>query len=497
MLDGTQLYMGALAMIVGLVALFYLLILVVIGAVSSRRGTASAEDYFLAGRSFGTVVLFMALFGTNVTAFAMLGLPGLAYHKGVSVFGFFGAGAAVWSPLVMILLGYPIWRIGRRHGFLTPGQMFQARWSSPTIGYTVFGLLMVYTVPYMIIGIMGGAIALSNLTEHALSYSWAAILMTAVTVLYTSLGGMRGTAWTNVFQASVFMVFLGVACVAIGRHLGGPVALHDRLVNEAPYLLTHQFSAGRWASGLFVGPLSIIAFPHMFIRLLTARDARALKRTMQIYPFALVGLFCAVTFIGTWGALVVPGLKGQASDNILPLLVEAHLPAWLSAVGLAAILAAVMSSLDAQLLTLSTMVAVDVFHRASESNARRLGRQCVVAIAIIALLVALKRPNAIFNISVFAFSGYSLLVPPMIAAFFWRRSTAAGIVSSTFAAHTLLVLYTVPATAAYLPVFDAFPVALCFGIECVVLIVVSLLTAPPHREAINRFAQPFATTPAP
>ena len=82
----------------GVVAV-YLLVLVVIGWVSSRRGASSAEDYFLASRGFGTLVLFMALFGTNVTAFALLGLPGLAYHKGVAVLGFFGAAAAFWSPV--------------------------------------------------------------------------------------------------------------------------------------------------------------------------------------------------------------------------------------------------------------------------------------------------------------------------------------------------------------------------------------------------------------
>ena len=114
-----------------IVSAIYLLVLVVIGVVSTRRGAASAEDYFLAGRSFGTLVLFMALFGTNVTAFALLGMPGRSYHWGVSTFGYFGATAAVWGVLLFVLLGFPIWNIGRRHGFITPSQMFSARWESP------------------------------------------------------------------------------------------------------------------------------------------------------------------------------------------------------------------------------------------------------------------------------------------------------------------------------------------------------------------------------
>ena len=73
----------------------YLLTLVAIGAWSSRRGTGTAEDYFLAGRSFGGLVLFMALFGTNVTAFGMLGFPGFVYREGIGAFGFFGVVAFV------------------------------------------------------------------------------------------------------------------------------------------------------------------------------------------------------------------------------------------------------------------------------------------------------------------------------------------------------------------------------------------------------------------
>ena len=80
----------------------YLLTLVIIGWFSFRRGVGSAEDYFMAGRSFGTLVLFMSLFGTNVTAFALVGMPGISYHAGIGVFGFFGAVAAFVTPLCCV-----------------------------------------------------------------------------------------------------------------------------------------------------------------------------------------------------------------------------------------------------------------------------------------------------------------------------------------------------------------------------------------------------------
>jgi SSS family solute:Na+ symporter len=476
----------------------YLGVLLLIGAWSARRGLATAEDYFLAGRSLGSVVLFMALFGTNVTAFAMIGLPGLAYHEGVGVFGFFGATAAFVSPLMFILLGYPIWLIGRRHRFITPSQMFGARWRSPAVGLLLFVLLVHYTLPYLIVGLIGGGRAIHELTGRSVPYWVGATLVTLVAVAYTSAGGMRGTAWTNVFQAGTFLVFLVLAFLAIADSMGGLQALHDRLAHDAPRLLgkeSPRLAPGVWSTALLVGPASVIAFPHMFMRLLAARDVRALRTSIALYPWALVLLFVPVTMIGVWGALDVPGLTGRASDSVLPLLVERHLPGWLAAVGLAAILAAVMSSLDGQLLTISTMVAVDLLGGDRRARITAVGRFGVALLALTALLVALRPPSSIFSIAAYSFSGYTLVIPLMVSAFFWARSTAAGVLAASIAGHGLLAAYylnlVAPGLDPDLPRFGVFPVAICLLVEVVVLVSVSLVTTPPPARAVADFADPY------
>ena len=217
----------------------------------------SAEDYFMAGRSFGTLVLFMSLFGTNVTAFALVGMPGISYHAGIGAFGFFGAVAAFVTPLCFILMGYPIWVLGKRHGYMTQPHMFSDRWQSPAVGYLLFAVLIFYTIPYLIIGLMGGGITIEAISGGVVPYALAAGIVAVVTLLYTSLGGMRGTAWTNVFQASIFLLFLGVACWGIATKLGGFQVLNERLVNEAPHLLGKQhprLAPGIWATGFLIGP---------------------------------------------------------------------------------------------------------------------------------------------------------------------------------------------------------------------------------------------------
>ncbi|MCY1008056.1 hypothetical protein OV079_21355 [Nannocystis pusilla] len=98
--------MSSLAAI-GLVVAAYLAVTLVIGAVAYRRTSGTPEDYFLGGRAARTFVLFMALFGTNVTPFVLLGIPGLAYHQGVAVFGLNAAIVGLGIPLTFFLIGEP------------------------------------------------------------------------------------------------------------------------------------------------------------------------------------------------------------------------------------------------------------------------------------------------------------------------------------------------------------------------------------------------------
>ncbi len=471
----------------------YLLILIAIGVASYRRGVSSAEDYFMAGRTFGSIVLFMSLFGTNVTAFALIGMPGISYHAGIGTFGFFGAMAAFVTPMAFILVGYPVWNIGKRHGYMTQPQMFGERWQSPAVAYLLFGLLLLYTVPYMIVGLIGGGLAITAISKGAVSYALGAAFVAGVTVIYTSLGGMRGTAWTNVFQATLFLGFLLLAFFGISGKLGGLQAVQERLIQEAPHLLGKEhprLAHGIWATGFLVGPLSVIAFPHIFLRLMTARNASALRRSIYIYPLGLILLYLPITLIGVWGALDIPGLVGKESDKILPLLVEKHLPFWLSAVGLAAILAAVMSSLDGQILTISTMIAVDILGGKEHHARTRVGRVGVIVIAAVCLVIALIRPAGIFDISVYAFSGYTLIVPVMVAGLFWQRSTRTSILAGALVGHGLLAAYYL---GFQFETFGTFPVFICLLMESLVIYFVSIFSEPPDLATIEKFRKPFAT----
>lgn len=480
--------------LLAVLCLVYFAIVLAIGAVAYRRTSGSAEDYFLGGRSARTVVLFMALFGTNVTPFVLMGIPGLAYHQGVGVFGVNAAIVALGIPLTFWLIGDPARRAARRLGAITPAELYAERLASPAVGIVLFAAFVVYTLPYVVTSVLGVGLAVQTLTHDTVSFEVAAAVLLAVTLGYTALGGMRATMWTNVFQGAVFLGFVVVAFFWVADDLGGLAAATARVAAERPELLEKGdrpiFAPGAWASWGLAISLTVIAFPHMLVRIFAAKDTAALKNTCRLYPLALVLLWLPAVLFGVWGAVDVPGLEGRASDRIFVLLVQRHLPAFGQGLALAGILAAVMSTIDAQFLTLSSMLSRDVLRRRwpglGDRAEVRAGRIFVVLLAALTYAVAVLRPASIFAIASFSFSGYVMLVPTLWLGVVWRRFTAAGAIASIAVGNAVLVATM---TADALP-GGVLPVAWGLGAGLLAAVTTSLYTSPPPAQVIDRALGP-------
>lgn len=433
--------------VIGLVCALYLAVVVAIGVVAARKTTHDAEDYFLGGRKARTLVLFMALFGTNVTPFVLLGVPGLAYHEGVGVFGHNAAIVALGIPLTFWLIGRPAWHAARRHGAITPAELYARQLDSPALGVVLFVAFTVYTLPYLATSVIGVAVATDTFTAGAIDGRSAAGVLLAVTVLYTTSGGMRATMWTNVVQGLVFMVFIVIALFVIADGLGGAAEATSAVARTAPELLVvgdrPRFSGGAWGSWALAISLTVIAFPHMLVRVFAARDATALRNTCRLYPPALLVLWLPAVLIGVWGAAAIPGLEGRASDSIFPRMVAAYTGPWLQGLGLAAILAAVMSTLDAQFLTLSSMLGRDALRRVwPDMTVRaeiRVGQAFAVVLAVVTFVIVLYPPDSIFEIAGFSFSGYVMLVPTLYLGLRWPAFSAKSAIASIVAGNAVLI----------------------------------------------------------
>ena len=213
------------------------------------RAASRAEEYFLASRSLGPFVFLLSLFGTNMTAFAILGSSGHAFSNGIVTYGLMASSSALIIPLSLFFIGTRIWALGRKYGFMTPVQMFRDRWECSHIGTVIFFVQAALLVPYIIIGVMGGGTALYAISGGRIPYWLGGAIVAMVVMGYVFFGGMRGTAMVNTFQSSLFLLFGAIALVVIGVGMGGFSSAIEALNNpstelpaDARAILAHGFS---------------------------------------------------------------------------------------------------------------------------------------------------------------------------------------------------------------------------------------------------------------
>ncbi len=523
----------------------YLAIVIYIGIFAFRRkvGEHPAEDYFLANRSLGQVVFLLSLFGTNMTAFAILGSSGHAFSNGIVTYGLMASSSALIVPLSLFLIGTRVWALGKRHGFITPVQMFRDRLECSHIGTVIFVVQAALLVPYIIIGVMGGGTTLYAISGGRVPFWLGGAVVALVVMSYVFFGGMRGTAWVNTFQTTLFLVLGAIALGVIGYGMGGfGNAVNEMLASPstASLLTRERISPLFFISYTFI-PLSSINFPHIIIFCLTAQRVQHFKKTVILYPICMLAIWLPAVFLGVAAnrAVEVPTIKAKlearqtlatqgttltpeqrtelraksAGDDILLRLLEYYAPLWLAGLLGAGIMAAVMAS-DSQILALSTMFSEDVFafyegkEKFGEQAQVITGRIFVIVLTIIAYVIALRFPQPIFDLAVqFAFSGYSALMPLMIGALFWRRSTKWGALAVTLwtAASVIAVavfqsVVAVPKvvwsiggvdalarTPAGTAVFGFMPVVPMVIVSALLMVVVSLITRKPSEETIYRY----------
>jgi len=537
-------------LIAAIVVFAYLAIVLYIGIFAFRRakGKEKAEDYFLASRSLGPFVFLFSLFGTNMTAFAILGSSGHAFTNGIVTFGLMASSSGLVIPLTILLIGTRVWALGKKHGFMTPVQMFRDRWECSHIGTVISVVQAALLVPYIIIGIMGGGTTLNTISGGKVPYWFGGAIVALVVMGYVFFGGMRGTAWVNTFQTTLFLLFGAIALIVIGAGMGGyRNAAQSMLASPAlaPLLTRERISPLYFFSYTFI-PLSAIAFPHILIFCLTAKKMNHFKKTVILYPLCILAIWLPCVFLGvmanrvtdvpqirakqearrmlaTQGKAMAPEARDElrekaAGDDVILRLLERYAPFWLAGLLGAGIMAAVMAS-DSQILALSTMFTEDVFafyggkKRFGEAVQVQTGRAFIVLITLVAYAVALRAPETIFELAIqYAFSGFAALSPLLVAALFWKGSTKWGALAVTLWTALAVVAVAVfqsavpapapgPATVVWslggtevlsrtpggTAVFGFMPVVPMVLMSVLLMVVVSLITTKPKQSTLARY----------
>ncbi|MEX0742352.1 MAG: hypothetical protein WD079_06100, partial [Phycisphaeraceae bacterium] len=315
----------------------YLVLLVALGALSSRFFRGTSADFFVASRSIGPVLLLMSLFGTTMTAFSLVGSTGKAFDQGIGVYGLMASWSGLVHSAVFFFVGIRLWAIGKRHGYVTQIQYFRARYDSSLIGYLLFPALVALVIPYLLMGLLSAAGVMSGITSGMFPELFAAtdgaiprwatgLIISAVVLSYVFTGGVRAAAWANTFQTVIFMNTGVVAFYLIAQTLGGLQAASQMVAeNRGEHLAREgQFGQMQFWSYMFI-PLSVGMLPHVFQHWLTARSAKTFRLAVIAHPIFILIVWAPCILVGIWAAgLVETGAlpADLRANQVLGVMVE-------------------------------------------------------------------------------------------------------------------------------------------------------------------------------
>ena len=444
----------------------YLVFTLWVGVAGYRSQKNTAEDYFLANRSLGAIVLFFTLSATNFSAFFFLGFAGSGYRIGLSYYPMMAWGTG-FAALTFYYIGDRVWRLGKQFNLITPAELIYNRWQNQPLKLIFLGVMVIFTLPYLTLQPIGAGYLLENLSGGQIPYFLGATTLTIAIVCYVCIGGMKSVALTDVWQGILMFVLMMVTVVAIALSLGGISTANQAVFDLNPQLFSRQgidnfFTQKKWFSYMCLWTFSLPMLPQMFMRFYTPKTSTSLKIATIFYPIITTILFICPVLVGVWGHLAFPDLVGEAGDRIFPLMLSKYTSKWLASLVMVGALAAFMSTLDSQLLALSSMLTRDIYTvyirpRASLSEQTVVGRLLIVALAIIGLILAYQPPESILALATEAFTGLAILFPTVIAALYGTNVSPISCFCSILVGEGMLIGFqtgVIPASFAlgFLPV---------------------------------------------
>ena len=415
----------------------FLAALIVTGFVArSRRRSESLEEFYLAGRSLGPLVLLLTLFATQYSGNGFIGYPGEAYRSGfawVMSVGFMTAVIAVYLSFAPKLH-----RLSRQREFVTPGDWINHRFGSPPLTLIANTVFLFAMCNYL----LAQLIAMGHITE-ALSGQvipfWAGVLALGLVVLiYETVGGMRAVAWTDCAQGIVLLLGLVGILVMVVPGVGGLREASDWMMVHQPErtMVPDGVVLRNWASSIILIGFGAAVYPQAIQRIFAARNARALKQSLSIMAFMPLFTVLPVFLVGILAIPTLDQLDGVAADQVMPLMLAhwsgtSSLLYVLSVVLLIGGLAAIMSTADSVLLSLSSIISKDIIGRhwmktATQDQLTGTGKRISWVLMLILVVVALNPKITLWGLTELKMEVLVQTAPLIVFASIWPRLNASA-----------------------------------------------------------------------
>ena len=459
-----------------IILFLYIIVMTLFGIYFYKRARSTEDDYFTAGRSINTFVGAFALFAALASSSSLMGSIGSGVAFGAPFFFTYAFGAVAILPFTMFLISGQI----RRSGVKTLPDFFNQRFgrSVQIVAALIVVIAMTfYMVPQLTASGLIGSYVLG------VDYVTAVILIGVGFTVYAALGGMWAITYTDLIQGAVILIGIFVLAGVILIDFNGFGALFSAALEMTPSFGEINLP---WMSyfGLFLAFLWFgIVSPSAVMRNFASRDARTARHSALWACLLYALIFFAGFVVAAAGASLGVAETLDNRDMIIIVAIEQYLPSILGGLMLAGLLAAIMSSADAMLLAISAGIAYDIYKehinkQASERFVTLIGLITMFVASGVGILIAIEPPQLIavmvgwvggFLLSAFGF--------PIVLGIWWKRANKAGALSGMIAgAVTFLILVTTEILPTNAEAIVAAPISL------LIMIVVSLMTAPPPEE---------------
>ncbi|MFP4212872.1 MAG: sodium/proline symporter PutP [Desulfohalobiaceae bacterium] len=469
--------------------IIYLIVMMSIGLFFYFR-TRNLSDYILGGRKLRPSVAALSAGASDMSGWLLLGLPGALYAGGMS---------NIWIAIGLSVGAYLNWQfVAKRlrrftemaNDSITLPDYLENRFQDQTKVLRVISaiVILVFFTIYVSSGLVGGAILFED--TFGLNYQLALWVGTLVIVAYTFLGGFLAVSLTDFIQGTLmFLALLLVPMVVIS--VSGS---WSSMVSETAAVDESHLNA--FSGMTFLGIVSLLAWglgyfgqPHILARFMAIRSTRDVPVARLVgMTWMVLALFGAI-FTGFAGIAYFADAPLENSETVFIALTQALFNPWVAGVLLAAILSAIMSTVDSQLLVCSSAIAEDFYRQILRKEARPqelvwIGRVSVVILALIAASMASNPDSKVLDLVAYAWGGFGAAFGPIvILSLFWKRLTRNGVLAGMIVGAVTVIVWKNLTGG----LFDLYEILPGFILCAAAAIGVSLLDREPAQEVKKLF----------
>ncbi|MDE1450763.1 hypothetical protein CHCC14820_0542 [Bacillus paralicheniformis] len=461
-----------------------------IGYFAYRR-TSNLTDYMLGGRNLGPAVTALSAGASDMSGWLLMGLPGAMFLNGLSS-GWIVVGLTIGAYLNWVYVAPRLRTYTETAGnSITIPDYFENRFKdgSRLLRVTSAFVILVFFTFYTSSGMVAGGELFR--TAFHLDYRIGIWLTAGVVILYTLFGGFLAVSWTDFVQGTLMFIALILMPIVVFVQLGGIAPAFSEVSAVNPDLLRpFQGTTAIGIISLLAWGLGYFGQPHIIVRFMAISSVKELKSARRIGMGWMIFSICGAMLTGLVGIAYFSAnhLSLKNTETIFIKLADLLFPSMITGFLLAAILAAVMSTISSQLLVTSSALTEDFYKAfvrkgASDKELVLVGRLSVLAISLIALMMALHPNETILNLVGYAWAGFGAAFGPVVLlSLYWKRMTKWGALSGMLSGALTVIVWE--QVKAFDPVYEIIP---GFIVCTVVIIVVSLMTKKPSVEIEKEF----------